>query len=300
MISKYQKLTLVLFIYFISPLFLNCNMIFYKKNEPFPNFSFIEDNTFAEIYLRWEEKIDHPLSGTTKKRNYQTEIYITQFKIEKDRLKKEYESSPIIFDFWIIPESVYVLNQDLILYLFLYGEKEQPYGIESYLGAYFLDSSLSKRKVSSSEVFKFVEAKYFLPSPDKEKIFVINKINKIQIYKILKNQIQLIQEKDLSFSYSGDRLVSWDPKNFQQLYLYNHEVVYVYNIINNSMSIAKTFPECINPGTSFGGSIDSNGNEIRFEQTKKEYYYIKLKNFKSFYQKNFIENSKFVKYSCYE
>lgn len=300
MMSKNKQYIFILLVYLVFSYFLNCNMLFYKKNEPYPNFSFIEDNTFAEIYLRWEEKMEHPLSGTTKKRNYQTEIYISKFNFENNQLKKVSQSQPIVFDFWIIPESVYVINTKRLTYLFLYGEKNQPYGMENTFGMYFINGKSTKQIVSSSNVISIMDVIYFLPSPDKENIFLLNKKNKIQIYKILENEIKLIQEIQLSFSFNDERYVSWDPKNFNQIYLYTTNNVYVYNIANNTINIAKTFPECINPGTSFGGSIDLNGNEFMFEQTKKEYYYIKLKNYKSFYKKNFIQNPRQVQFSCFE
>lgn len=295
--KKFFLMILPFLMYGVS---LNCNMIFYKKNQPYPIFSYIDEDIFAEIYLRWEEKMEHPLSGTTKKRNYQTEIYISQFKFENNRVKKVKQSSPIVFDFWIIPESMYVINTKPLTYLFLYGEKHKPYGIENAFGIYFIDSDSISRTISSSEVTTFSDIDYFLPSPDKVHILALSKKNKIQIYKIIERQIDLVREKSLSFALDDKRFISWDPKNFNQIYFYNSNIVYVYNHFNDSMDIAKTFPECIIPGTSFGGNVDMNGNEFSYEQANQEYYFIKLKKFKSFYKKNFIQNPRMVQFSCFE
>jgi len=55
--------------------FAHCNMFFYKKNQPIPYLSFIEGDYFAEVLLQWKERLEHPLSGTTKKKGLQNRYF---------------------------------------------------------------------------------------------------------------------------------------------------------------------------------------------------------------------------------
>lgn len=283
-----KKIIVILLLFF----FLNCNMIFYKKNQPEPYLSFIKDHYFAEILLSWKERLESPLSGTTKKKDYETEISVIQVSSDRDLITKKILRT-IKFNNWILPESVYILNLDPIHMIFFYGKKPEEYGIKKLLGYYYENSE-------NSELFSIVEVKYFLPSPDKKYIFSINNQNYIQIHQINNDALTLFKETPLSIPLNDERFISWDPIDFNKIYLYNNNEVYVYDLTKNSVAKATKFPECINPGTSFGGNIDQEGYQYFFDSNKKNYYRIKLNNYRNFYHKSFINNPNKVQYSCFD
>ncbi|GIX42385.1 MAG: hypothetical protein KatS3mg129_2118 [Leptospiraceae bacterium] len=279
-------------------LYINCNMLFYKKNEPEPYLSFIKDNYFGEILLKWEEKLPHPLSGTTLKRNYETEISIIQFQNIKNAISKKILKS-LTFKNWILPESIYVLSIEPISLIFFYGEKPEDYGIKKSLGYYYEEKSEYNQLINTANLFSLDNIKFFLPSPDRNFIFMLTYNDKIQVYQINQNHLILQKEVSLPFRISDERFISWDPENYKGVYIYNNDQIYLYDINKNNINIAKKFPECIIPGTSFGGNIDSIGNQYLYDREKKQYYVISLKYYQNFYKKKLIDNPHKIRFSCY-
>jgi len=277
--------------------FAYCNMFFYKKNQPIPYLSFIEGDYFAEVLLQWKERLEHPLSGTTKKKDYKTDISIIQLTRNGNEINKSVKKT-YSFSNWILPEFLYVININPLQILFFYGNKPEDYGIKNLFGYYY--ETNNSNKIEISQIVSLDNIKFFLPSPNKKSLFTITTNHRIQIYQINADKLTLLQETNLPLGITDVRLSTWDPQNFNLIYIYDNNKVYLYNLINNSVEIAKQFPECIIPGTSFGGSFDNDGNQFFYDVDNQKYAFVKLKNFYNFYQKRYINDPSKVQYSCFD
>lgn len=270
-------------------------MLFYKKNQVYPLLSYIEENHFAEIYLIWEEKIEHPLSGTTKKKNYETEIQFIRLDLENNSIKNKKILKTIRFSKWILPEFFFTLSIEPLNVLFLYGDQQDPYGINTKIGQYYDKEFIP---IPNSQVL----IKNILPSPDKQYFIVIElkqeKKHNLKIYKINDNQFILLKEKEIPFFLSDERMITWDSKKRNLIFFYESNEVYEYNLETNLFRKAKEFPECIFPYTSFGYNFDTSGNQFIYDTEEKRYRIQKM-NFKSFYSKKYISDSSKIQYQCF-
>jgi len=276
--------------------FAHCNMLFYKKNQPIPLLSFIEEDYFAEVLLHWKERLEHPLSGTTKKKDYRTDISIIQLTKNGNDINKSVKKT-YSFPNWILPEFLYVINIHPMQILFFYGNTPEDYGIKNILGYYY--EIHPSNKIEIPQIVSIDNIQFFLPAPNKKFLFTITTNNKIQIYQINADKLTLQQETKLPLGITDVRLTTWDSQNFNLVYIYDNNKVYLYNIINNSLEVAKQFPECIFPGTSFGGNIDNEGNQFFYDVDNQKYSFVKLKNFSNFFKKRYINDPSKIQYSCF-
>lgn len=270
-------------------------MLFYKKNQVYPLLSYIEENHFAEIYLIWDEKIEHPLSGTTKKKNYETEIQFIRIDLDKDIIKNKKILKSIRFSKWILPEFLFTLSLEPINVVFLYGDQQDPYGINTKIGQYYKNELI---QITNSEVL----VKNILPSPDKNYFIVIElqkeKIHNLKTYKIYDHKLIFLKEKEIPFFLSDERMITWDSKKRNLIFFYQSNEVYEYNLETNLFRKAKEFPECIFPPTSFGYNFDTNGNQFIYDTEEKRYRIQKI-NFESFYSKKYISDISKIQYQCF-
>ncbi len=276
-------------IYFFI-LFIHCNMLFYKKNQPFPYLSFIQDHFFSEIFIFWEEKLEHPLSGTTKKKNYQTKIDIVSFEMQNEKVKNKTILHTLVLSKWLLPEFFYVISVDPLKIIFLYGEGDE-FGVNPKFGYYF------KNEIRTS----IKNIKNVVPSPDKTYVAVIeNTKNKsLEIYNIQEENIHLIQKVLLPFDFTDERWITWDSQNRNRIYFYENHLVYEFDLDTKNFQKSKVFPECILPSTSFGLNIDQSGRQWIYDTELNDYRIQKIKSFKSFYHKKYISNPSQIQYQCF-
>ncbi|MFN3604674.1 MAG: hypothetical protein ACK4UJ_08200 [Leptonema sp. (in: bacteria)] len=262
-------------------------MIFYKKNQPFPILSYIENSTFTEILLLWEEKLESPLSGTTKKKNYQTKINIIQLEIDQNVVKNKTILYSTTIPYWILSEFVYTIQIDPLKMFFLYGEGE--YGVHPKFGYYYKDHWMEISK----------DVVYFVPSPNKNYLATLEKKDKtyLNIYQILDKEIELLQKSTIFLS--KENYLTWDSKKRNIVYLYQENQVYEYNVDTNTLQKSKEYPECILPSTSFGLNRDNKGNQFFYDTEIKEYRIETIKEFKSFYEKKYIKDPSQIRHQCF-
>lgn len=269
---------------------LHCNMLFYRENQPYPLLSYIQDDVFSEILVLWEEKLEHPLSGTTKKRNYKTKMSILSFKIQNEKITEKTILDSFTISKWVLPESVYVISLDPLQVLFLCGEGSE-YGTNTKLSYYLKD-----------EIKMTIEnVKNVIPSPNKKFIATIEtQENKfLGIYSIQEGNIKLFQKVQIPFAFTDERWITWDSQNRNQIYFYENHQVFEFNLDTKEFKKSKIFPECILPSTSFGLNMDTMGRQFFYDSEIKDYRIQKMENFKSFFHKQYITNPSQIQYQCF-
>ncbi|MEN3042420.1 MAG: hypothetical protein ABDH59_03850 [Fervidobacterium sp.] len=127
----------------------------------------IEQQTFLEIELIWQERLAHPLSGTPEKKDYQTSLFIIDFSTASP--KKPQRKKHFTFDFWIIPGSIYAIKSNPLTLVFLYGKGDE-YAINPKVG-FFIEKEKDFYDVNDIMMI-YEKSKFLSPSPDKKWLFV--------------------------------------------------------------------------------------------------------------------------------
>ncbi len=263
-------------------------MIFYKKNKKLPYLSFIDENYYAEILIEWDEKIESPLSGTTKKKNYRTTINFLKYEVFNYEIQNYNKLYSIKAKQWILPENFFVISIDPVEIYYLYHESNDVSGQNRKLG---------KIKNMEIQYLEIDNLRALLPSPDKTKLFLLSQNNKFLLYDVIKGKI--VQDKNPNFEIFNEQMITWDSDS-KKIYVYLNEKVYSYDIIKNQVEIAKEFPECIHPTTTMGSALNGKEYAIHYDYETKQYILKKFTTFLSFKDKKLINDIRKVRFQCKE
>ena len=117
-----MKITVSLLLMFLS----SCSSIFWREAKLYPSISFSETGkklAYIRIYYQ-EKKSWNPLDGTTKKKDYTTQVTLAE--IQPDlKLKKIADLERL--NLWILPESLFY-NEDSGVFAFINGLDSNEFG----------------------------------------------------------------------------------------------------------------------------------------------------------------------------
>lgn len=265
-------------------------MIFYQKNQIDRILSYVQDSMYLEISLHWKERLTHPLSGTTKKKDYQTKVKLVKFRNLTDPI----EIRNVTFDFWVIPESIYAMNVQPLTLLFLYG-KDDFFAQNPSMGL-FIENK--KEFYQFEDIERILDdVKFFYPSPEKNWI-IASKNHQTYILNYQKENQYVEVFKVLDLELIDRYSITWDSKVMDKFFFRTQDEIYEYQISNEKLQKAKLFPECFYPPTSFGTNFDDSGNFREFDRENQRYV-IRDYPKKNFYQKQYTHQVNAVRYQCF-
>jgi hypothetical protein len=248
-------------------LFLHQSCSSWNNGHLYPEVSWSESGNKILIYQvsYLETSSWNPLDGTTNKKNYETRLRLSKF--ESGKL-----IDPSIFDkkfpFWILPRNVFYSEKSDSIF-FIEGLDNVGFATEARAISILKSEMKEPKKIwNSSKEYNLWK---ILPSPDETKIaIIVSKLNaeKVQAFEFGLIDIQTGNTKYIPISFwfdSNEYGLSWDP-NSKSIYVLLKEKVFIINTSLEKLALQNTssFPECFEPGTSFGNRASHKQEILKF------------------------------------
>ncbi len=248
-----------------------CRMLFWRSGGPDRSIAWLGGRSFAEVRLHYREKAPlDPLSGTTHKRDYRTEVLALEIRGKNVRSAPAFE-----FPGWIVADSLYAVRPNAFVFL---GGTGDDYG--SAARAVYVrerDAAVQLHDLPQDDSMQIIAA---VPSPDAKFVAVLEELRpgmdappgtdlwRLRIGVLASNKLQFANDVYVSDIPYTDGPV-WAPDSGGAYVRAADRTIYVDARTNRARAAAE--PRCWQLRTNSGGSVSEDGVSIYYDEAGEEY-----------------------------
>lgn len=224
-------------------LFAGCDLLFWTSRTTFSTARWIEKNRVAEVILHFKERSDwRAVSGSTLKKDFQTELRIIQVENQKGKIEKTYT----------LPGeqrgNLFLFGGFLLISLHSEEEKAQK------LTALDLKDGSVKTLGVYPDTNSSLES--FVVSPDSKKAVILSRSgDRLSIALTNLEGSPATAEIQINATLAA---VAWNVSS-SMLYIKTPGIVLSWNLKDRSAVPAFLFPSCFRPASLYGDEISPEG-----------------------------------------